>query len=261
MSINFTKMHGCGNDFLIIDSRYQNINFSKEDIMRLANYKKSIGFDQLLIIKNSDKADIAINIFNNDGSEINACGNGSRCVAKLILDEKDNSKHITIATNERILNAKRYDDLISINMGKAKIIQDDILFGKLHATLINIGNPHIIINIDQGGWTKKQNLANIDFFKYGLEIENDPRFPEKVNVNFVSVKNKNLVHLRTWERGAGATLSCGSGSSASFYSLFKQGLINSNATIRQEGGDLMLSLNNDEIILTGEAKISYIGSI
>ncbi len=261
MSINFTKMHGCGNDFLIIDSRYQNINFSKEDIMRLANYKKSIGFDQLLIIKNSDKADIAINIFNNDGSEINACGNGSRCVAKLILDEKDNSKHITIATNERILNAKRYDDLISINMGKAKIIQDDILFGKLHATLINIGNPHIIINIDQGGWTKEQNLANIDFFKYGPEIENDPRFPEKVNVNFVSVKNKNLVHLRTWERGAGATLSCGSGSSASFYSLFKQELINSNATIRQEGGDLMLSINNDEIILTGEAKISYIGSI
>lgn len=261
MSINFTKMHGCGNDFLIIDSRYQNINFSKEDIIRLANYKKSIGFDQLLIIKNSDKADIAINIFNSDGSEINACGNGSRCVAKLILDEKDNSKHITIATNERILNAKRYDDLISINMGKAEIIQDDILFGNLHATLINIGNPHIIINIDQGGWTKEQNLANISLLKYGPEIENDPRFPEKVNVNFVSVKSKNLVHLRTWERGVGATLSCGSGSSASFYSLFKQELINSNATIRQEGGDLMLSINNDEIILTGEAKISYIGSI
>jgi len=261
MKIKFTKMHGCGNDFLIIDNRTQQIHLSPQEIIEFSDYKKSIGFDQLITIDHSDKADASIRIFNTDGSEVNACGNGSRCIAKLILDEKPKSEIITLATKERILSAKKHNDLISLNMGNAEITQEDIIFDNIKGTLVHIGNPHIIINIDQGGWTNKQNLANIDLLKHGPIIENDQRFPNKTNVNFVSIENKNIVHLRTWERGSGATLSCGTGASASFYALYKQGLINKTTTIRQASGDLLLTLENGEIILTGEAKISYNGTV
>jgi len=214
-------MHGCGNDFVIIDNRVEKLNLLPNQIIELADYKESIGFDQLLLIEDSDVADVAIRIFNNDGSEVNACGNGSRCVAELILDKPV----VTIATKERILNAHRQNDLISINMGKAQIIQENMHFGELEGMFIDLGNPHVVINIAKGGWTKGNKLDNIDIAKFGAMIENDPCFPNKTNVNFVQVVNSSLVHLRTWERGAGATKACGSGACASFYALHKQGLI------------------------------------
>ena len=260
MNIKFTKMHGCGNDFMVIDNRTNSINLSNSQIIELADYKKSVGFDQLLLIENSKQADISIRIFNRDGSEINACGNGSRCVAKLILKELESS-NITIATKERVLTAGLKDGLIFVNMGKAKIIQENMLFGDIKGSLVDIGNPHIIVNIDGGGWTNGQNLDSIDLAKYGSIIENDSRFPNKVNVNFVSIINRNLVKLRTWERGAGATLACGSGASTSFYLLYINGLIDSSSVIKQAGGNLNISIVNEEILMAGEAQISYRGII
>lgn len=255
--MKFTKMHGCGNDFIVIDNRNEAINLSTQQIIQLADYKKSIGFDQLLLIEDSKQADIAIRIFNNDGSEVNACGNGSRCVAKLIL-EQTKSANITIATKERILTAGLIDGLVSINMGRAKIIQENMIFDKLKGSLIEIGNPHVVINVTDGKWQK---LNEIELSLHGAKIENDIRFPNKVNVNFVDILNRNLVELRTWERGAGATLACGSGACASFYLLHKTGLIEGKAVIRQAGGDLNLSLVNEEILMAGEAKTSYRGIV
>lgn len=247
MNINFIKMHGCGNDFLIIDNREQKIILTKSQIVQLADYKKSIGFDQLLLIENSETADVAVKIFNHDGSEALACGNGSRCVARLILEES-NKDSITIATVNRVLEAKWQGDLVAINMGKAEIIEDNMQFADISGAFVEIGNPHIIVQ------------DNVDILKYGPLIEKDPRFPNKVNVNFVQVINQNLVHLRTWERGVGATLACGSGACASFYFLYSKGLIDKEASVKQPGGKVIISIKNGDILMAGDAEISYRGS-
>lgn len=245
----FVKMNACGNDFMVIDLRTQNFKLNKEIIRDFANYKTSIGFDQLIIIENSSEANIAIRIFNNDGSEALACGNGTRCIAKYIFD-LDKTEKVTIATKERILSAYRDNEFISINMGKAKIIEKDIKFNNFSGDLVEIGNLHLILtNLD------------LDYTKYGPLIENDQRFPNRVNVNFARIENHDLVNLKVWERGAGATLACGSGACASFFLLFNKKLINKEAIIRQKGGDLVISYIDDEIIMKGDANYNYRGII
>lgn len=249
-------MHGCGNDFLIIDLRNQvplEI-FTPEKIIELSDYKRSIGFDQLLLVKSSEKADIELQIYNNDGSEVEACGNGSRCVAHLYLKDKSS---ISIVTKNRILVAKQQDDLVAINMGKASIHDTIYYFDNLTGYFVDIGNPHIIIDISN--FIKEE--ANDIYYKYGHLIEEDSRFPNKVNVNFVRVIDKNTVSLRTWERGVGETLACGTGACASFALLKAKNIINNKARIKQAGGDLVISIENDNIIMAGEAKISYQGKI
>ncbi len=300
MLIDFIKMHGCGNDFIVIDARLKAIELTSKQIIQLADYKRSIGFDQLLLIENSKVADISMRIFNSDGSEASACGNGSRSVAKLIL-EKSHKNHITIATKNRILAAKLQGDLVAIDMGEAEIVEENIQFGELipfyasslmrtqseigglmrektpeipgraaaqlarddalsvysatrlaiSGSLVEIGNPHVVI----------EDLDKLDISKYGPLIENDQRFPNKVNVNFVSVVSRDLVNLRTWERGVGATLACGSGACASFALLYSKGLINEQAVIQQAGGNLQISIENGHILMAGEAKISYRGTV
>lgn len=250
MNINFIKMHGCGNDFLIIDNRNQSVLLERNQIIQLADYKQSIGFDQLLLIENSDIADVAIKIFNNDGGKVSACGNGSRCVARLILEES-NKESITIATDDRVLSAKYQEDLIAINMGKAEIAPRDIKFSGFIGTFVEIGNPHVVVNTDD--------LDNLDILKYGPLIENDPRFPNKVNVNFVEIINKDSIKLCTWERGVGSTLACGTGACASFYCLYSKNLVNNKAVIKQPGGEVIIAIENGNVLMAGAAEISYRG--
>lgn len=256
MKINFIKMHGCGNDFLVIDLRdgiSQDI-FTSSRIIELADYKKSIGFDQLLLIEDSKAADIAVKIFNNDGTEVEACGNGSRCVASLFLKDKSS---LTIATKNRILTAKLHNDLVAINMGEAKIVKELYQFDQLHGHFVDVGNPHIIIDVTNFTLEEIDHLFNT----YGPLIENDSRFPNKVNVNFVRIIDRNNIYLRTWERGAGATLACGTGACASFALLNSKNIINNIATVKQAGGDLVIAIENDQIMMAGETKISYQGTI
>jgi diaminopimelate epimerase len=247
--MKFIKMYGCGNDFMIIDSRTQSVSLTSQRINLLSNYKKSIGFDQLILIESSKSNDIAIKIFNSDGSLAQACGNGSRCVAKLILEESKKNI-ITISTANRILTAYWQDELVAINMGKANLIEEDIDFDHFKGSLVDIGNPHVIINNQE------------DYLKHGPIIECDPRFPNKTNVNFTKIIDRNTIYLNTWERGAGATLACGTGSCASFFYLNQKGLVNNKIEVQQKGGNLSISLNdNQEIIMAGEAEISYKGII
>lgn len=250
--IEFIKMHACGNDFLVIDNRLLALNLTNEEIIKLSDYKKSVGFDQLLLIEDSNAADVFMKIYNRDGSLASACGNGSRCIAKLILTEL-NRQQITIATSNRIIEARWYNDLISINMGKADLIEDDLEFLEFTGSMINIGNLHIVILV--------QDLAQTDIYKYGSMIENDSRFSNKPNVNFVQVIDHNHAMLCTWETGAGATLACGTGACASFYALYKKGLLNHKTVIKQPGGEVSISLENQDIIMTGEAQISYRGKL
>lgn len=251
MNINFIKMHGCGNDFLIIDTRNQDLSLKKDQIVKLADYKQSIGFDQLLLIEKSNIADVGIKIFNNDGSEVSACGNGSRCVAKLIL-EGSNKESITIATDDRVLSAKYQGDLIAINMGKAELAPKDIQFSDFTGSFVEIGNPHVVVNAES--------LDDLDILKHGPLIENDSRFFNKVNVNFVEIINEHSIKLRTWERGAGATLACGSGACASFYCLYSKNLVGDKLVVRQLGGEVIISIENEDVLMAGAAEISYRGS-
>ena len=250
MLIDFIKMHGCGNDFMVVDARQKAIELTSKQIIQLADCKKSVGFDQLLLIENSTLADVSMRIFNSDASEALACGNGSRSVAKLILESSDKN-NITIATKNRVLTAKWQGDLIAVDMGEAKIVEENIQFGELYGSLVEIGNPHIVI----------KDLDQLEISKHGPLIESDRRFPNKVNVNFVSVENRDLVYLRTWERGVGSTLSCGSGACASFALLYSKGLINKQVVIRQAGGNLQISIENGHILMAGEARISYRGTV
>lgn len=252
MDIDFIKMHACGNDFLIIDNRSLALNLTNKQIIKLSDYKKSIGFDQLLLIENSNAADVFMKIYNKDASLASACGNGARCIAKLMLTELKKPQ-ITIATDNRVIEAKWHNDLISINMGKADLVEDDLEFSNLTGSMINIGNLHIVILV--------KDLDQIDINKYGPMIENDPRFAKKPNVNFIQVIDHSNAILRTWETGAGATLACGTGACASFYALYRKGLLNHQAVIKQLGGEVSISLENLDIIMTGEAQISYKGTI
>lgn len=253
-------MHGCGNDFLVIDARRYNLQLTANKIRELSSYKKSVGFDQLLIIKESDVADASIRIFNSDGSEVSACGNGTRCVASLLFSEF-NRNTIQIATNNRVLEASYIGKHVAINMGKAEILEENLQFDDLSGDLVEVGNPHIVVNVSDLNWSELDNINNDNVIKYGALIENDSRFPNKVNVNFVQVVNRGLVYLRTWERGVGVTLSCGTGSCASFALLYKYGLIDATATVKQLGGEVSILMHDEELVMAGEARISYRGII
>lgn len=247
--LDFVKMHGCGNDFMVVDSRLNDMSFSSDQIIELADYKRSVGFDQLLMIENSSIADVKVSIFNCDGSKAQACGNGSRCVAKLILEEL-NKSNITMEINHKLINAHHAEDKISVNMGKAKIIEQDILFKEAKGSLIDVSNLHIVT------------LSDVNPQYYGKIISQDSRFHDGVNVNFVQLVDKEIIKLQTWERGVGLSLSCGSGACASFAFLLNKNLIKEEITVIQPGGSLNIKLNNnDEIIMTGEASISYYGKI
>ncbi len=250
MNFNFVKMNACGNDFLIVFKEAHEEIFSKSEIKTLSDYKRSVGFEQLIIVNQSSAEDAAIRIFNSDGSEVEACGNGTRCVAKLLLQSSPAKELVTISTVNRVIKAWWQGELVALDMGKGKIVEQNIDFiEKIKGDLVSVGNPHIVIQ------------EMFDPLKYGPIIENDERFPNKVNVNFVKIIDRETVNVITWERGVGKTLSCGTGACASFFLLRKQNLVNKQVIVKQAGGSLMFSMEGENIIMSGEANINYKGTI
>jgi diaminopimelate epimerase len=257
MNFKAYKMDGLGNDFLIIDNRKQKIHLNKDQIQKLANREKNIGFDQLIYIeKNSNKENL-LRFFNSDGDKAEACGNGNRCIASLLMEEnkKDN---IDFYVNQKKHSAFKNKNLISVNMGKptyelskipvSKEISSnpyllEIEGKKLKGYLINVGNPHIIffdkIHEDQ--------LKMI-----GPKIENYKFFPDRINVSFAEIKNKNQIILRVWERGAGMTLACGTAACATGYVAIDHHICNNPLEIVFKRGSLNISLDDSKnIIMSG----------
>jgi diaminopimelate epimerase len=247
--MNFYKMSACSNDFLVVDLRDQKVVLDKARIISLANYKTKIGFDQLITVEHCSYADALIKIFNSDGSESLACGNGTRCIAKLIFDQFK-KKEITLATKERILKAYYIDQQVAVNMGQVKIIKKNIVFKEIVGDHVEIGNPHIIIT-----------NSTVNYLEYGPLIEKDLRFPGGINVNFAQILNPTTINLKVWERGAGSTLACGSGACATFFLLYSKGLINKEAIIKQAGGDISIFYDKEGIIMKGDANYNYRGTI
>lgn len=278
--INFTKMHGTENDFILVDCTEQKIEYDYKILSEfLCNRNLSVGADGIIYILESKKADYKMRIFNKDGSEAEMCGNGIRCMAKYIYENKVKKEKIGIETKSGIKQIKinlennKIKD-VSVNMGEiilepSKIpiflpYQDDnkeincidikIEDKKFEFYVVSIGNPHSVCFVPD--------IENIDFKKYASIIENYKYFPRKTNVEFVQIINENNIKVRVWERGVGETSSCGTGACCSAYVAMKKYNLKNKLEVNLKGGKLIVSVNDsNEIILTGPAEITFEGII
>ncbi len=271
MILNYIKMHGLKNDFIIIDSRDKKISLNKNKLKKISNRKKGLGCDQIVFLEKSknNKASAFIKFFNSDGSKTNACGNAARCVAHLLMKE-EKKKKITMQTDASFLYAYlNKNNHITVDLGKAyfawnKIpLKKKINYEKLHFNLniiskpflVNIGNPHIVFFVN--------NLKKINLKKIGPKIEKNSIFPEKINVNFAKIINNNQIKLKVWERGAGITKACGTGASATAIAAIKNKLVNKKfCNIFMAGGKLKIEYKkNKHVLITGPVKILKKGSV
>ena len=254
--INAFRMDGLGNRFIIIDRREKSINIPKEKIIHLGNLKsfhRNIEFDQIIFIEKEINNTFPITIFNSDGGEVSACGNGSRCVAYLLSKDLDN-KEIKLRTNNRVLNAKIIGESdVQLEMGKplfewTKIPLKEKLDHK-NITLdidgkkftdgfsLNVGNPHIIFFV--------KDCFEYNLKKIGPKIENHELFPERTNVTFAQIDDENNIKVNVWERGAGLTKACGTAACATAVAAFTKKLTKSDVNIKFEEGNLNIKMDAD----------------
>ena len=261
--INAFRMNGLGNDFIIVDRRKNSINISKEKIIELGtrvSFHRNIGFDQIIFIEEEINKAFPITIFNSDGSEVSACGNGSRCVA-YFLSKDLNTKTIKLKTSNRLLDAKIIGDSnVQLEMGKPifdwnkiplikKLDHDNITLsidGKMFTDgfCLNVGNPHIIFFV--------KDCFEYDLKILGPKIENHELFPEKINVTFAQIKDKNNITVNVWERGAGLTKACGTAACATAVAASFKKLTENDINIKFKEGNLNIKIDESlNIYMTG----------
>jgi len=269
--IAFTKMHGLGNDFVVIDRRKGGVAPTAGQMRHIADRHRGIGCDQLVLIEPpaSAAADVAFRFYNQDGSESGACGNGTRCTAALVMAETG-ADRLAIETPAGPLAAeKRPGGLYAVNMGAARTGWRDIPLAKEMDTLtvpltvgpladpvaVGMGNPHCIFFVDDA--------EAVDLETFGPQIEHHPLFPERTNVEVAAITGKDRIRLRVWERGVGITLACGSGACATGVAASRRGLTGRNVEIAVDGGGV-LSVEwraDGDVILTGPVAYSFTGEI
>ena len=262
MRVRFTKMHGLGNDFVVLDAREGPLPPVDAALARaLCNRHEGIGCDQLIVVSGSASADVAMRIFNPDGSEVAACGNATRAVA---LRE---GGPVRIETGAGILSALPGDEGIAVEMGRPAFAWQEIPLAFAMDTLVmplawgalagpsavNVGNPHLVFFVADCDAVPLETL--------GPEIEHDPLFPERINVNVDTVLARSALELRVWERGAGLTLACGTGACASAVAAMRRGLVDRAVTVTLPGGSLHIEWRRDDMmVMKGPAVESFRGS-
>ncbi|HAE61142.1 MAG TPA: diaminopimelate epimerase [Eubacteriaceae bacterium] len=275
MKINFSKYHGTGNDFIIINNLDDKINLSEYQIAQLCKRHFGIGSDGLMLVASSGNSDIKMEYYNSDGTPAQMCGNGIRCFAKHVYDNKIiEKKEFSIETlaGEKLVriqtDKKGKADTVSVNMGKAifdptkipvnheKENAIDVCFqtpwGKLTLSAISMGNPHAVIEVED--------IDNYPYLEVGPYIENLDFYPEKTNVNFVQKIDRKNVKAVTWERGSGLTLACGTGSCAVAAVLKYKGLVDDDVAVIIPGGRLEIQIN-DYVTMTGPAVHVFDGQV
>ena len=255
-TIKAFRMDGLGNKFVIVDRRKDFVNITKEKIIHLGNLKsfhRDIGFDQIIFIEKEVNKVFPITIFNSDGNEVSACGNGSRCIAYL-LGKDLNTKKVKLKTNNRLLNAEIVGDLdVELAMGKPIFEWDKIPLSKNldHSNItlnieektftegfcVNVGNPHIIFFV--------KNCFEYDLKILGPQIENNELFPEKTNVTFAQINDRNNITVNVWERGAGLTKACGTAACATAVAATFKKLTENEINIKFKEGTLNLKIDED----------------
>ncbi|MCV6595731.1 MAG: diaminopimelate epimerase [Mangrovicoccus sp.] len=259
----FLKMHGLGNDFVILDSRGGAAVTTPSLAARIGDRHFGVGFDQLAEIRSAadDSADIELDFWNSDGSRAGACGNATRCVAALVLGESAQDL-LRIRTARGILSAKRaMDGQISVNMGLPQLTPAEIPLAEGHDPMalplpgdpvaVGMGNPHAVFFVEDA--------EAVDLPSRGAAIEHHPIFPERTNVEFVSLRPDGSLRLRVWERGAGITLACGSGACAVAVAAQARGLISGAVTIHLDGGALEIEPREDGVWMTGPVATVFSG--
>jgi diaminopimelate epimerase len=263
-------MHGLGNDFVILDCRAGRPLPSLAQRQTLAHRKRGIGCDQLIILvpPQSPAADIMMLIYNPDGSEAGACGNATRCVAKLLFEERSSSKGI-IETIAGLLPVwQEADSLISVDFGPPRLEWQEIPLAEAMETLtlpvsigglsnpcaVNMGNPHAVFFMPE--------VMAVPLAELGPQLEHHPLFPERANIEVAQILSPTHIRMRVWERSAGITEACGSGACATLVAAVRRGLTERKATITLDGGDLAIEWREDgHVIMTGSATASFSGLI
>jgi len=249
MNISFTKMQGHGNDFAVIDARQETFSLTPQQIQQMADRRKGIGFDQMLVLETAkdNHADFVYRIFNADGGEVGQCGNGARCMALFIQENGfSDREQITLKTNEGLLSVRMLeDDLVEVDMGLPRFAPSDIPFKANHESntyqlavddqavtfsIVNVGNPHAVITVSD--------VDSVDLSKLGKQLGSDAHFPKGVNVSVVQLIDNSHIRLRVFERGAGETQACGSAACAAVAVGRKQGLLGDSVKVLQAGGEL-----------------------
>ena len=275
--MKFTKMHGAGNDYIYVDCTQSVIDNPSQVAIDLSDRHFGIGSDGLILIKKSDKADFFMEMYNADGSQGQMCGNGIRCVGKFVYDKGLTTKQIvTIETLAGIktLNLNTKDGKVQtarVDMGepilevsKIPVISEEMPVQNLKLkaidkeftfTCVSMGNPHAI--------TVVENVKEFDVEKYGKVLEIDKAFPNKTNVEFIEIVDKQNIKMRVWERGAGETLACGTGACATAVACNLNGLTSRNVNIELLGGNLQIewSSKDNHVYMTGPAVTVFEGEL
>jgi diaminopimelate epimerase len=274
MHFHFSKMHGLGNDFMVVDCITQNIFFSPDLIRRLADRHTGVGFDQLLVVEApyDPETDFHYRIFNADGSEVEQCGNGARCFARFVrMKGLTNKFSVNVSTKKGklVLNIDENDD-VTVNMGepifepskipfKAKQLEKTYILRAGEQTLfcgaVSMGNPHVVTQVDD--------ITRADVETLGPLLESHERFPERVNAGFMQVISRHEISLRVYERGAGETQACGSGACAAVAVGIIQGVLDHKVTVHLPGGDLTINWQGagSALYMTGPATHVFDGQL
>ena len=270
--INFVKMHGLGNDFVVLDARKQPhvLSLTTADIRGLADRKTGIGCDQLIVIETapSQDTDAFMRIRNADGGEVATCGNAARCIADLLMTEHDRD-YTSFATAAGILEAERNENgLISVDMGPVRLDWRDIPLQQATDTkqitlsvgplnnpvAVNVGNPHAVFFVTDA--------EAVDLQKWGPLLEHHPLFPERANIEVVHMTADHRLRMRVWERGVGITRACGSGACAALVAAARRGLTGRRGEVVLDGGSLLIDWQPDNhIVMTGPATLSFRGRL
>ena len=272
MLLKFTKMHGAGNDFVVLDGIRQRISLSKEQLRLLADRHFGVGCDQILMVEKArdTSADFRYRIFNADGGEVEQCGNGARCFVRFVHEQKLTAKtEIVVETHNGLIKPRLEEDgRVTVNMGAPVFEAGKLPFAdgtgevseplevdgvRLMISAISMGNPHAV-----------QVVADVEAAAVetlGPLIEQHPRFPKRVNAGFMQVMDRQHIRLRVYERGSGETLSCGTGACAAVVAGIRLNLLDSPVTVATHGGTLNIAWNGTDVLMTGPAISVFSGEI
>lgn len=274
MLLRFTKMHGLGNDFMVVDLISQHAHIQPKHAKAWGDRHTGVGFDQLLLVETPTRPDVDFRyrIFNCDGSEVEQCGNGARCFARFVVDKRLTvKKRIRVETKGGIIELNlRPDGQVVVDMGAPRLEPAQIPFqaereapsyeveldGQRHAlAAVSMGNPHAVLRVDD--------LDQAPVHSLGARLEVHPRFPKKVNVGFLQVIDRQHARLRVWERGAGETRACGTGACAAAVAAIRQGWMDSPVQIELPGGTLSIEWAGpgQPVMMTGPAVRVYEGQV